>query len=180
MTTEKSTHSDKEQRINQGMAKYDPETAQAWALIMRKMRELRAEGKTLEAIGKPMNVGRAAVSRWLKEDVGGEKNTFGDMVRYAKALGISPKELVSNETGPSQFVDEYDKALGHILKEAAQDDEISTTELAEKSNISPEKIQNIFNGEASISTRQLYQLCKALEIKSNVILNRAMKLLNNP
>ena len=88
------TQDNKKQRTNQRMGKYDPETAQAWALIMKRIRELRAEGNTLEAIGKLMHVGRAAVSRWISEDVGGEKTTYGDMLRYAKALGIPRDELI--------------------------------------------------------------------------------------
>lgn len=169
------THDNKKQRTNLRMGKYDPETAQAWALIMKRIRELRAEGNTLEAIGKLMHVGRAAVSRWISEDVGGERTTFGDMLRYAKALKVDLHELVGIESKRAEAVDRYDKALGTVLKEFAKEDEQTITDLANKTQIPPSEIDAIFTGQKAITAYKLYSLCKALEVKANIVLNRAIK-----
>lgn len=169
------TQGDKKQSTNQHMGKYDPETAQAWALIMKRIHELRAEGHTLEAIGKLMHVGRAAVSRWISEDVGGERTTFGDMLRYAKALKVDLHELITFDSKDYEQVSNYDKALGAVLNDFAKDDDLTTSDLANKTHIPPSEIHAIFTGKKAITAHQLYTFCKVLEVKANIILNRAIK-----
>lgn len=173
------THGDKKQSTNQRMGKYDPETAQAWALIMKKIQLLRAEGHTLASIGKLMHVGRAAVSRWLSEDIGGEKTTYGDMLRYAKALGISREEFLGK---PSQkpLVTPYDKAVGRVLEEFTMDSDLTITDLAKLAGLEPITVNAIFTGTVAASPNSLFKMCSALEVSANLVLKRAARRTENP
>lgn len=168
---------DKKEDNSHRMGKFDREASRAWALIMNEIQRLRSQGKTLEEIGKKLHVTRATVSRWISEDIGGERTTFGDMLRHAKALEIDFYDLAGLQPERVEIADSYDKALGTVLKEFAQDDDLTIEALADKTQISTEKITAIFNGSAAITAYELYQICKALEIKSNIALNRAMKLI---
>lgn len=172
------THGDKKQSTNHRMGKYDPETAQAWALIMKKIQLMRAEGHTLASIGKLMHVGRAAVSRWLSEDIGGEKTTYGDMMRYAKALGIPPEEFFGK---PSQepLATPYDKAVGKVLEEFAKDNGLTTADISNKTSIPATTIDSIFSGSTAITAIMLYQVCSALEVGATMVLNRAARQVDN-
>lgn len=170
-------HNSKDDNSNR-MATYDPETAHAWALIMKKIAELRSQGKTLESIGKKLQLSKATVSRWISQDLGGEKTSFGDMLRYAKALDIDFNELAGLQNKSVSATDEYDKALGTVLNEFTKEDEITITDLANKTQIPSSEIQAIFSGENGITAHQLYNICKALEVKANIVLNRAMAVMN--
>lgn len=173
------THGNKKQRTNLQMGKYDPETAQAWALIMKRIQLLRAEGHTLEAVGKLMHVGRAAVSRWLSEDVGGEKTTYGDMIRYAKALGI-PREELLGKTSHNSSVTPYDKAVGRILEEFTMDSKLTITDIANQTGLAPVTVNSIFVGTTAATSNSLYKICSALEIGANIVLNRASRRIEEP
>ncbi|WP_290925039.1 helix-turn-helix domain-containing protein [Halodesulfovibrio sp.] len=159
------------------MGKYDQEAAYAWALIMNRIQALRSEGKTLEEIGKMLHVTRATVSRWISEDIGGERTTFGDMLRHAKALDIDFNKLAGLQEKSWNNADDYDKALGNVLNEFAKEDELTISDLANKTQIPSNEIHAIFNGEKAITARQLYKICKVLEVKANIVLNRAMNML---
>ena len=168
------TQDNKKPRTNQRMGKYDPETAQAWALIMKRIRELRAEGNTLEAIGKLMHVGRAAVSRWISEDVGGEKTTYGDMLRYAKALGIPRDELIGKPC-ETPSTNSFDKMVGKILEEFSQDNSLTANDVAQKANIPATTVSAIFSGELTATPSLLYKMCSVLEVGASTVLNRAAR-----
>lgn len=88
----------KDSHTHRKMGAYDRENAQAWAVIMDKVRNLRDRGETLHVIGKRLGVGRDTVSRWVSEERGGERTTFGAMVRYAKALHIPFEDLLSGSS----------------------------------------------------------------------------------
>lgn len=160
------------------MGKFDREASRAWALIMNKIQALRSQGKTLEEIGKKLHVTRATVSRWISEDIGGERTTFGDMLRHAKALDIDFYDLAGIQPDRIEVADAYDKALGKVLEDFAQDDDLTIEDLGRKTEIPAERITAIFDGSDAITAYELYQICKALEIKSNIALNRAVKLIN--
>lgn len=168
------TQGDKKQSTNQHMGKYDPETAQAWALIMKRIHELRAEGHTLEAIGKLMHVGRAAVSRWISEDVGGEKTTYGDMLRYAKALGVSPEKLIGEPCNNTPAND-FDKMVGKILEDFSQDNGLTAEDLSHKTNIPVTTIQAVFSGNLTVTPSVLHKMCSTLEVGASTVLNRAAR-----
>lgn len=171
----KIAHGYSVQHNKERMAKYDPENAQAWAAIMKKVREEYASGSTQLAIAKKIGVTKVAVSRWLSQDRGGERTTFGDMIRYARALGIPFNDLVGIDKATQEPVTDYYKKLGKILAEFARDDEMSVDDLADKSQIPASEISAIFEGNKAITVRQLHMICKALEVKSHIILNRTMQ-----
>ncbi|WP_430735146.1 hypothetical protein [Halodesulfovibrio aestuarii] len=170
---------DKKEDNSQRMGKFDREASHAWALIMNEIQRLRSKGKTLEEIGKKLHVTRATVSRWISEDIGGERTTFGDMLRHAKALDIDFYDLAGIQPDRIEVADEYDKALGKVLKEFAQDDDLTVEVLESSTKIPTERITAIFDGSIAITAYELYKICKALEIKSNIALNRAAKLIND-
>lgn len=106
------------------MAKYDYENARAWAVIMDKIRQEYAAGNTQLAIAKKLGVTKVAVSRWLSEDRGGERTTFGDMLRYAKALGIPFSKLIG-EAQPTFETTSFDKALATVLEQCTKDADLT-------------------------------------------------------
>lgn len=94
----------KKRSTSKTVTKHDPENAQAWAVIMAKILALRAQGKTMQEIGNMFGVGRDTVSRWISKEFGGEKTTFGDMLRYAKALDVPFEELLGKMSQPPAFL----------------------------------------------------------------------------
>lgn len=156
------------------MAKYDPENAQAWAVIMDKIRQEYAAGNTQLSIAKKLGVTKVAVSRWLSQDRGGERTTFGDMVRYAQALGI-PREELLGYTSELSSITPYDKTVGNILEEFAADSGLTADEISKKTNIPTRTIRSIFIGEIAITASMLYHICSALEVGATMVLNRAAR-----
>ena len=156
------------------VAKHDPENAQAWAVIMAKILALRAQGKTMQEIGNLFGVGRDTVSRWISKEFGGEKTTFGDMLRYAKALNVPFEELIGPPCN-STCVSAYNRTVGDILMEFAQDSDMSTTDIASTANLSSNEINAIFSGQAAATPEQLYGICTAIEINASIVLKRAAK-----
>ncbi|MEZ6852958.1 helix-turn-helix domain-containing protein [Halodesulfovibrio aestuarii] len=154
-------------------AKHDPENAQAWAVIMTKILALRAQGKTMQQIGDMFGVGRDTVSRWISKEFGGEKTTFGDMLRYAKALNIPFEELV--EKAPPSYISKYNRTVGEILQEFTQDSAMSITDIASASNLSKTEICAVFSGQAAATPEQLYKICSAIEVNASVVLKQAAK-----
>lgn len=182
MQSKKLPHGYQDTRSNGRMVKYDPENAQAWAVIMKKVREEYASGSTQLAIAKKLGVSKVAVSRWLSEDRGGERTTFGDMLRYAKALNIPFVELVgepSEKPSPKADVTPYDKAVGSILEEFTADNGLTADDISQKTNISATTIHSIFVGETAITANMLYNICSALEVGATMVLNRAARQINN-
>lgn len=156
------------------VAKQDPENAQAWAVIMAKILALRAQGKTMQQIGNLFGVGRDTVSRWISKEFGGEKTTFGDMLRYAKALDVPFEELLPPPCN-SACVSAYNRTVGDILMEFAQDSDMSATEIASTANLSSDEINAIFSGQTAATAEQLYGICTAIEINASIVLKRAAK-----
>ena len=178
MQSKKLTHGYLKTHSKERMAKYDPENAQAWAVIMDKIRQEYATGSTQLSIAKKLGVTKVAVSRWLSEDRGGERTTFGDMLRYAKALNIPFAELVREPSEkPTQKADvtPYDKAVGSILEEFATDSGLTADDIFQKTNILATTIHSIFTGETAITASMLYSICSALEVGATMVLNRAAR-----
>jgi hypothetical protein len=165
---------DKTRTASKTATKHDPENAQAWAVIMTRILTLRAQGKTMQQIGNLFGVGRDTVSRWISKEFGGEKTTFGDMLRYAKALEIPFEELLAPPCN-STCVSTYNRAVGHILQEFAQDSDISATDIASTASLSADEINAIFSGQAAATPEQLYGICTAIEINASIVLKRAAK-----
>ena len=156
------------------ITKHDPENAQAWAVIMAKILALRAQGKTMQQIGNLFGVGRDTVSRWISKEFGGEKTTFGDMLRYAKALDVPFEELLGSPCN-SACVSAYNRTVGDILMEFARDSDMSATEIASTANLSSDEINAIFSGQTAATAEQLYGICTAIEINASIVLKRAAK-----
>lgn len=156
------------------VAKQNPENAQAWAVIMAKILALRAQGKTMQQIGNLFGVGRDTVSRWISKEFGGEKTTFGDMLRYAKALDVPFEELLGSPCN-SACVSAYNRTVGDILMEFARDSDMSATEIASTANLSSDEINAIFSGQTAATAEQLYGICTAIEINASIVLKRAAK-----
>lgn len=178
MQSKKLTHGYPKTHSKERMAKYDPENAQAWAVIMDKIRQEYATGSTQLSIAKKLGVTKVAVSRWLSEDRGGERTTFGDMLRYAKALNIPFAELVeksSEKPSPKANATPYDRAVGNILKEFAADNGLTANDISQKTKISATTIHSIFVGDTVITASILYKLCSALEVGATMVLNRAAR-----
>ena len=156
------------------MVKYDPENAQAWAVIMKKVHALRAKGKTMQQIGNTLGVGRDTVSRWISQEFGGEKTTFGDMLRYAKALDISFDELMGKPR-QTATVTPYNKTVGRILEEFAHDSDMTITDIAQEARLPAVDINAVFAGEAPATPDLLYGICTAIEVNTSMVLKRAAR-----
>lgn len=163
------------------MVMYDPENAYAWQQILNKVRKLYAEGHTQLAISQLMGVSRDTVGRWLSEERGGERTTFGAMLRYADALKIPYNTLLRNgsiTTEKHQLpASAFSKAVGKILEGFAKDDEMTITDIAQQSNMLAMEVNAALAGETQLSIEQFHHLCKAIEVKATVVLNRAEKTL---
>ncbi|WP_290922126.1 helix-turn-helix domain-containing protein [Halodesulfovibrio sp.] len=155
--------------------KYDPENAQAWAVIMAKILTLRAQGKTMQEIGNLFGVGRDTVSRWISKEFGGEKTTFGDMLRYAKALEIPFEKLLTSPSVPP-VVSSYNRTVGTLLKNFAKDSDLSVPEISLASNIPAHEITSIFSGDHAATPEQLYGICSAIEVNAGIVLKQAARL----
>ncbi|SIO26193.1 helix-turn-helix domain-containing protein [Halodesulfovibrio marinisediminis] len=161
-------------RISKTVVKYDPENAYAWAVIMAKITALRTQGKTMQQIGDLFGVGRDTVSRWISKEFGGEKTTFGDMLRYAKALNIPFEELL-NENNKQSSISKYNHRVGRILHEFAEDSDMHSTDIATSSNVPAAEIDAIFSGQSAATPEQLYGICTAIEVNASIVLKRAAK-----
>lgn len=128
----------------------------------------------MQQIGDLFGVGRDTVSRWISKEFGGEKTTFGDMLRYAKALEVPFTELLGEHPQPMP-VSQYNKAVGCILKEFAHDSEMSTTDIATCTNLSATEIDAVFSGKIAATPEQLYHICAAIEVNATIVLKRAAK-----
>jgi transcriptional regulator with XRE-family HTH domain len=164
----------KKRTTSRKIDKYDPENAQAWAVIMTRILALRTQGKTMQQIGDLFGVGRDTVSRWISKEFGGEKTTFGDMLRYAKALNVPLNELLGEQTQPMP-ISQYNKAVGRILKEFAQDSDMSATDIATRTPLSITEIDAVFSGKIAATPEQLYSICAAIEVNATIVLKRAAK-----
>lgn len=167
---------DKKQR----MAKYDPENAHAWDVILSEVRKLQADGLRQHEIAKRMGVKQDSISRWLNENRGGERTTFGAMLRYADALGIPYNALLlkgelqsAAEAVPAT---QFNKAVGKVLEGFAKDDGMTITDIAKQASLPATEINAVLAGDTQPSLEQFHQICKAIGVKDTIVLNRAEKL----
>lgn len=166
--------------MNQAMAQYDPENAKAWEIILQRVRELRAEKNTLEIIGKRMGVGKDTVSRWLKEESGGERTTFGAMLRYARSLGISTQELTGEtEQSKNPTISEFDRELAKALKRLSEAIHESPKDIASKAfpemPDGPAFVRDILNGDHPFTPADYFAIAKALDQNPGELLNRVSR-----
>lgn len=175
--SKKSPHGNSNTHTTDRMVKYDPENAQAWAVIMQKVRYEYNAGSTQLEIAKKLGVTKVAVSRWLSQERGGERTTFGDMVRYARALNIPFNHLVSMpcECASPELTD-YDRALGIVLKRAVSDAELTSQELAHHTGLKEEQVNSILDGKSIVSGATLNRICTAVEVGASILLKKADKL----
>ncbi|MEZ6852770.1 helix-turn-helix domain-containing protein [Halodesulfovibrio aestuarii] len=160
------------------MVKYDPENAQAWAIIMNKIRQEYAEGNTQLSIAQKLGVTKVAVSRWLSEDRGGERTTFGDMLRYAKALGIPYNELIDMPCQANQLeTTSFDKALATILTQAVADADLTAAELARQTGLPESQLTDILTGNIPATGAALHKICTVVEVGASILLRKADKLM---
>lgn len=163
------------------MAKYDPENAYAWNIILSEVRKLAAQGLRQQEIAKKMGVKQDSISRWLKEERGGERTTFGAMLRYADALGIPYNNLLEqgglSKKSSTLPATAFSKAVGNILNGFAQDDAMTIADIAKQANQSAIEVNAVIVGETQPSLEQFHQICKAIGVKDTIVLNRAEKLI---
>lgn len=160
------------------MAKYDPENAHAWNIILTEVRKLKTEGLRQREIAKKMGVNRDTVSRWLSEERGGERTTFGAMLRYADALSIPYNSLLEKGSlaiAEPTHTTPFDKAVGKILESCAIDADLSVTDIAKKTALPSTEVNAIFAGEKAASLSALNSICAVIEVGATMILKRATK-----
>lgn len=159
------------------MAKFDPENAYAWQIILDAIRGLRAQGKTQKEIAHQLGVNKDTVSRWLSENRGGERSTFGMMLRCAKALNISYEELIEDFTPKKNITpaSNFDESVARVLEEFAQDDGLTISDLAKKTSMPASNLNALFAGEIEINVTMLNAICNAIDVGANLVLKRATK-----
>ncbi|CCO24005.1 putative Transcriptional regulator, XRE family [Maridesulfovibrio hydrothermalis AM13 = DSM 14728] len=154
--------------------KYDPEAARIWGVILKSIRELRSTGATLDQIGKLLGVGRDTVSRWLREERGGERTPVSDVLRYMHALSIHPADIFGEAAYPPPS--EVDKQVAKILKGTADAQAWEYSDLAISTRLSEEEVKNYLEGRISFTADVLYKMCKVLSQDLSAIVERAVVL----
>ncbi|XPV77959.1 MAG: helix-turn-helix domain-containing protein [Desulfovibrio sp.] len=149
---------------------FDKEAAHAWQVVMNNIIKLRQDGHTLDQIGKRLGVSKAAVSRWLSGNSGGERNPFGDMVRYAKKLGITSQEMFG-ETPTKK--DNFDIVIARELTENVRHSGLSTEQILSETGLLEEDLNQITQAKRPASPRELHSLCKAIGLNPTILLNKA-------
>lgn len=160
------------------MVMYDPENAYAWQQIMEKVRELYANGHTQLSISKIFGVSRDTVGRWLSEERGGERTTFGAMLRYAKALDIPYENLIrehNEQSTTKQTVTPYDATLKSVLADFAHDNDLTIPELAKKTALPAAEVNAVFNEEIPASPTIIRAICSTIEVGESMVFKRATK-----
>lgn len=164
---------------NLRMAKYDPENAYAWTVILSEVRNLKTKGLRQHEIARKMGVNRDTVSRWLSEERGGERTTFGAMLRYANALNIPYNKLI--RAGTITPVDSqikttaFEKEIGATLESYATDADLTITDLAKKTTFTPSEINAVFSGAKPVPVAMLNEICEVIEVGATMVLKRATK-----
>jgi len=149
---------------------YDKEAAHAWGVVLKKLEILRMSGETLEQIGNRLGVKKATVSRWLARIQGGEKNSFGEMCRYAKRLGISSAEMFGeNQTEMKPF----DKKIAQELSENIEHSGMTVAQVAESVGIDQGQLENILAGGIRPELREFHAICREVGLNPTIVLNKA-------
>lgn len=173
------------------MANYDPESARAWALIMQRVHELRRHGETLEQIGKRMDVGRDTVSRWVRDEGGGERTSFGAMIRYAKSLRVPYNDLILHAVGgkqadlqplPTWTPSLFEEHLAATLMAGANLFGKKPTEISLQLFGTIEKSDTItamLKGKEPISVEMFASLSKAIGLEASEVLKRVVDLVKS-
>ena len=156
---------------------FDKEAAHGWKVVMQSINELRSNGATLQDIGKKLGVSKGTVSRWISENRGGEKNSFGDMVRYATKLGISPQEMFGMQAVEP---DAFDMAVGAELAENMQMSGLTNQQIAAQSLLSELCVAEIIEERRVASFRELHFICKAIGLNPTILFNKAAKKTDAP
>jgi hypothetical protein len=153
----------------------------AWGAVMHRVRKLREEGKTLDAIGKLLKVSRATVKRWLDYGAGGDRISFRDMVRYIDALRIPLEEVygIDIDAPITPIPTPYEKHVAAALK-------ATTTALGQKpetiaykafgDQAKPQNVHDMFSGDQTMTVGEFISICKAIGITPTTILERATEL----
>lgn len=173
MTQDARTKDNKER-----MVMYDPENAYAWQQILNKVRELYADGHTQLSISKIMGVSRDTVGRWLSEERGGERTTFGAMLRYANVLEIPYERLIKAVPATekhTQTVTAYDITVKNVLEEFARDADLTILDIAKKTQLPAAEVNAVFNGDLPVTPTIVNSICSIIEVGESMIHKRASK-----
>ncbi|TIH11638.1 XRE family transcriptional regulator [Marinifilum sp. JC120] len=154
--------------------KIDPEAARIWGVILKNIRTLRSDGSTLDQIGRLLGVGRDTVSRWLREERGGERTPVADVLRYMNALSIHPNEIFGEAAYPPPS--DIDLHVARILKGTADAQSWSYTELAEQTGIELDVVENSLEGRQAFTAELLFKICKTLSQDLSAVIERAAAL----
>lgn len=160
--------------------------ARAWKAVMDGVKRLRSEGRTLDAIGHQLKIGRATVKKWLDSDMGGERTSFRDMVRYLDVLNIPLSEVfgvhVEEGSGNREWKPtDFELRLAGLLKQGAKmfgkrPELLSRHIFGDHSNAIA--VQEMLDGKREISVEHLYKLCKGIGLEPADVLNRVTELVN--
>jgi transcriptional regulator with XRE-family HTH domain len=145
---------------------------------MKEVMNLRAKGHTQKEIGKLLGVSKESVSRWISEERGGERTTFGAMLRYADALNLPYETLFSNTAKAQkkiQTITAYDLVIKNVLVEFAKDTDLTISDIAEKTGIEALEINAVFNGELPVTPTIMTSICTLIEVGESLIHKRASK-----
>lgn len=178
MKSQKLPQDNPKERKQGRMVMYDPENAYAWGVIMKEVMNLRAEGHTQKEIGRLLGVSKESVSRWISEERGGERTTFGAMLRYADALKIPYSELLKEktfDTSTAQTVTAYDLTVKKVLEEFAHDSDLTILDIAKRTNLPAAEINAVFNGDLPLSPTVMNAVCSAVEVGESMVHKRATK-----
>ncbi|MBI9113262.1 helix-turn-helix transcriptional regulator [Maridesulfovibrio ferrireducens] len=156
--------------MNMSTKAYDKEAAHGWDMVLKKLDELRSSGKTLEEIGRGLGVAKATTSRWLSRAQGGERNSFGEMVRYAKKLGISSQEMFGEIP---EKMNSFDKKIAQELSENITHSETTPVQISINTGISNGRLESILSGTIKPDLYEFHAICKEISINPTILLNKA-------
>lgn len=156
----------------------------AWNAILHAVKQLRAEGHTLDAIGHQLKIGRATVKKWIDSDIGGERTSFRDMVRYLDVLNVPLTDVfgvpIETTNGCPQWeATNFEKHLAAFLKQGAtmfgkRPETLSRHAFGD--NTHSVAIREMLDGKQQVSVEIFYKLCKAIGLESAEVLKRVAEL----
>jgi len=94
-------------------------TAQSlWEAVHARVKELKAEGETLQAIADKVGVNhRSVIGEWLKGNRQAANAAMGDLLTYAERLGIDYRHYFPGGEPPAQELPDCSRCKKLMAKE---------------------------------------------------------------